>query len=392
LGSPVNPEFIRWLKSESANDLAVYSQTQTWCSLPVPPPSLDNKKITAGFSSRGLSNNSVTLDWNHGSFQAGLMPLQGLDGRPAATLASFQPIKQTLTVVGSPQKNLARQGRWFLFMGLLLAAAAAWQFMAPFNRLLSAVDKIKTGSLNIDLPLNRPDEWGQLARSLQEMAGQIKDKERVSLILGKVVSPKIARNILEAKDLFALKGERREVTLLHADLRGFNALSENMAPPILVEALNQYFTLINEAVFKHEGMMDKFIGETALALWGAPFTHDDKELRAVQTALEIQESLKDFNISRIKKGHPPFTIGIGIHTGLVVSGNLGSDKRSDYTVIGDPLHIAARLCAMANPGQTVVSEETYQKIKGQVEARALNPIAVKGSLEPLKTYEIIEFV
>ncbi len=390
LGALVNDDLIRRLKSESINDLAIYSQAQTWCSSTVPPPSLDYPKMMAGFSSNGRSNNSVPVDWNHGSYLAGLIPLEGLDGRPAAYLSSFQPIKQTLTVVGFPQKNLARQGRWFLFMGVLLAAAAAWQFMAPFNRLLSAVDKIKTGSQNIDLPLNRPDEWGRLARSLQEMTNQLKEKERVSLILGKVVSPKIARNILEAKDLFALKGERREVTLLHADLRGFNTLSENMPPPALVEALNQYFTLINEAVFKHEGMMDKFIGETAIALWGAPFTHDDKERRAVQTALEIQESLKDFNISRIKKGNPPFTLGIGIHTGLVVSGNLGSDKRSDYTVIGDPLHVAARLCAMAAPGQTVVSEETYQKIKGQVKARTLNPIVIKGSLEPLKTYEITE--
>jgi adenylate cyclase len=139
-------------------------------------------------------------------------------------------------------------------------------------------------------------------------------------------------------------------------------------------------------------MLDRFIGDTAIAVWGVPFTHEDKELRAVRTALEIQEALKDFNISRIKKGSPPFTIAIGIHTGMVVAGNLGSEKRNDYTIIGDPLHIVARLCAMASPGQTVVSDETYQKIKPGVKANPLNPIAVKGSMESLKTYEITQLL
>jgi adenylate cyclase len=216
----------------------------------------------------------------------------------------------------------------------------------------------------------------------------IREKDRISLVLGKVVSPQVAKNILEANDLFALKGERRECTLLYADLRGFNTLSENMAPQTLVEALNQYFSLINEVVFKHEGMLDRFIGDTAIAIWGAPLAPEDKEWRAIQAALEIQDSLKDFNISRIKKGHPPFTIGIGIHTGTVVAGNLGSDKHSDYTVIGDPLHVAERLCAMAAPGQTVVSEETYLKVKGLIKVNPLNSIAVKGSMESLKTFEI----
>ena len=165
-----------------------------------------------------------------------------------------------------------------------------------------------------------------------------------------------------------------------------------MPPEALVEALNQYFSIINEVVFKYEGMLDKFIGDTAIAVWGAPFTHEDKEVRAVKAALEIQEGLREFNISRIKTGHPPFTVGIGIHTGQVVAGNLGSNKRFDYSIIGEPLHVAARLCSMAAPGQTIVSAETYEKVSPSVKANALNPIAVKGSLEPLKTFEITQWV
>jgi adenylate cyclase len=159
-----------------------------------------------------------------------------------------------------------------------------------------------------------------------------------------------------------------------------------------VEALNQYFTIINELVFKYEGMLDRFMGDSAMAVWGAPFTHDDKEWRAVKAALEIQEALKDFNISRIKKGYPPFTVGIGIHTGWVVAGNLGSKQHYDYSIIGESLHVVSRLCSMAAPGQTVVSGETYEKVLHGVKGNPLNPIAVKGSMEPLNTYEITELL
>ncbi len=119
-----------------------------------------------------------------------------------------------------------------------------------------------------------------------------------------------------------------------------------------------------------------------------------KELRSSEDlALEIQEALKEFNISRIKKGHPPFTIGIGIHTGLVVAGNLGSERTHMITRLSGTLFmLVARLCAMASPGQTVVSDETYQKIKSMVKANPLNPIAVKGSMESLKTYEITQLL
>ncbi|HJT23211.1 MAG TPA: adenylate/guanylate cyclase domain-containing protein, partial [bacterium] len=145
-------------------------------------------------------------------------------------------------------------------------------------------------------------------------------------------------------------------------------------------------------VFKYEGMLDKFIGDTAIAVWGAPFSHEDKETRAIKAALEIQEGLKEFNISRIKTGHPSFTVGIGIHTGLVVTGNLGSNKRFDYSIIGEPLHVVSRLCAMAAPGQIITSMETYEKIRPLVKANPMNPIAVKGTLEPLKTFEIIQLL
>ncbi len=383
-GTRMDKAFLDNLKTEAVNDVAFYSQAQTLCTKAGPLPPLDPKTLSP--------RDHPALQWQGAAYLAGAVPFFGLDSKIAGYGVVFQPVKQTLTVGGSLWKDLWEAGFLVSFLALLGALVFLWRWMIPFHQLRGAVERMAQGDWNAFLPVRRPDEWGLMARGLQEMAESLREKERVSLVLGKVVDPQAAKKILGDKDYFALKGERRECTLLQADLKGFNTLSENMAPEALVEALNRYFSLINEIVFKYEGMLDKFMGDAALAVWGAPFTHPDKEWRAVRAALEIQEALKEFNISRIKTGHPPFTVGIGIHTGTVVSGNLGSDRRPDYSVIGEPLHVAGRLCSMAAPGQTVVSDETHEKISAWVKAKPLNPIAVKGSLESLKTYEVIQFL
>lgn len=380
-GMKIDRDFLKNLKSTSPDEMAFYSQGQTLCTGSIPlPPTLPQ-------------NAPMTVQWGHSPYLAGAFPLLGLDGKTVmGSLILFQPIKQGLTIEGVPQKSLIKTGLLLLLITVLCALGFLWLFMGPFNKLVAAIDQITRGDFNVSLPSGRPDELGRMARSLKEMIESLQERDRISLVLGKVVDPQAAKKILADKDYFALKGERRECTLLQADLKAFNTLSENMPPEALVEALNQYFSIINESVFKYEGMLDKFIGDTAIAVWGAPFSHEDKEERAIKAALEIQDGLKDFNISRIKTGHPPFTVGIGIHTGAVVAGNLGSNKRFDYSIIGEPLHVVSRLCAMAAPGQIIASVETYDKIRPLVKANPMNPIAVKGSLEPLKTYEVTQLL
>ncbi|HET9870551.1 MAG TPA: adenylate/guanylate cyclase domain-containing protein, partial [bacterium] len=194
------------------------------------------------------------------------------------------------------------------------------------------------------------------------------------------------------RDHFALKGERRECTLLYAELKGFNPLSENLAPDRLVEVLNQYFSLAHGAVFQQEGMLDKFMGESFLAVWGAPFIHEDKEARAVKAAQEIHASLKELNLERVKKGQAAFQWGIGVFTGQVVTGNLGSNRRNDYTVIGPAAETARKLCAKAAPGQTLVDRGTYDKVESLVRVQELEAMVLPGVPEPLQVYEVVELI
>ena len=254
--------------------------------------------------------------------------------------------------------------------------------------MLKGVQEVGQGNLNVQVPVKSRDELGILANSFNQMITGLKEKERVTNILGKYVSPEVAKKILESGEGVALKGERRECVIMFTDIRGFTAMSENMAPEKLVGDLNEYFTLMVDVVLKYQGTLDKFIGDAIMAVWGAPVPFEDKELRAVNCALEMQSALKRYNDEREKSGRPALTMGVGINTGIVVSGNLGSDKRTDYTVIGEEVNLASRLCSKALPGQTLISESTYRKLKGLIDVKPLEPIALKGFTEPVKVYEV----
>ncbi len=378
---------LKSFKNTAVNDIALYSQSQTWCTGSAPAPKINYPLFQKAIGLPAVSS----VPWGPATFLTQGLPLLGLDQKPAAYLAVFQPVKQIETVEGTPRKNISRTAILFLLLATVLVMVGIKHYLASFKRLLQSIDDISRGNLGVSIPGDPWTEWGQLGRALQEMLERLKEKERISLILGKVVDPQAARKILAEKDYFSLKGEKRECTLLRADLKGFNTLSENMAPEALVESLNQYFSVIKSMWFsKHEGMLDKFIGGTVIAVWGAPFTHEDKESRAVKAALEIQETLRNFNISRIKKeADPPFMVGIGIHTGTVVSGQPGFQPSITITASSEKLFWwRPAFVPWRHQGQIVVSEETYGKIKNDVKGAPLNPIAVKGDLEPLKTYAV----
>jgi class 3 adenylate cyclase len=290
------------------------------------------------------------------------------------------------------QKNLQQTIVIIGILGVVFAVGMAF-FIArritnPLNSLLLGVQEIGRGNLNAQVPLETHDELGVLAQSFNEMIQGLREKERVTNILGKYISPEVAKKVLSSGEGMALKGERRECVVMFTDIRGFTAFSENMAPEKIVADLNEYFSLMVDVVIKYEGTLDKFIGDAIMAVWGAPVPFEDKELRGVKAALEMQRALGQYNKARIDKNQTPLTMGIGLNSGVVVSGNLGSDKRTDYTVIGEEVNLASRLCSKAAPGQVLISEGMYRKLKGLVEVRPLDPIALKGFSEPVKVYEV----
>jgi class 3 adenylate cyclase/CHASE2 domain-containing sensor protein len=216
-------------------------------------------------------------------------------------------------------------------------------------------------------------------------------RRAVTAAFGLHVSPAIVTELLrhEGGAADALAGKRAKVTIFYSDIRGFTAMSEKLAPEAVYEQLNEYFEAMCEVIFKYGGYVDKFIGDCIMAVFSAPNPTPEDARKAVQAALEQQELITTLARRWGEAGKPPLAVGMGINTGYVVMGNLGSQRRMNYTVIGDDVNIAARLYNLAKGGQIIISESTYEEVKDFFQLRELDPVMVKGKSEPLRTFEVL---
>jgi adenylate cyclase len=207
----------------------------------------------------------------------------------------------------------------------------------------------------------------------------------------KYVSKQIVDQLLENDDMLNLGGQEQEATILFSDIRGFTSMSETMPPNEVVETLNEYFNLMIEIIFKYNGTLDKIIGDALMVIYGAPNSTDKDTENAVLTAIEMQEKLIAFNQQRIIYSKLPITIGIGINRGKVISGNIGSRQQMNFTVIGDSVNLASRLCSVAKADEIIVSDAVWKQIKTNkvFKNRKLNPVKVKGKVKPIEIKEIL---
>lgn len=222
------------------------------------------------------------------------------------------------------------------------------------------------------------------ARSHEELSRRVIERQALERFL----SSSIVEKILANPDQVHLGGENQTVTILFADIRGFTRMSEKMEPMEVVELLNEYFTEMTDLVFENGGTLDKYLGDGLMAVFGAPLAKPDDSTRAVKTAMEMQRALARLNRDWEATGQRSLKIGLGINTGPVTAGNIGSARRMDYTVIGDAVNIASRLCANAAGGQILISESTHCTLNDRLPAQRLEPIRVKGKETPIEIYEI----
>lgn len=221
----------------------------------------------------------------------------------------------------------------------------------------------------------------------------ISQEKRMKSTMYRYLTPRVAEQVMALGDDALMVGERKEVTILFSDIRGYTTLTENLGAAEVVSLLNQYFGTMVEAVFNHEGTLDKFIGDALMAVFGAPLPlTDNHALRAVQSALEMRQRLAEFNRRRIIQEQPQIHIGIGISSGEVVSGNIGSQKRMDYTVIGDSVNLSSRLEGITKEYgcDIVLSEFTYRLCSEHIWVRELDKIRVKGKHQAVNIYELID--
>jgi adenylate cyclase len=218
---------------------------------------------------------------------------------------------------------------------------------------------------------------------------KIEEETKTRAQFQRLLSPNLVEQLVAGKLHLEKGGELREVTILISDIRGFTAMSEKKEPAEIVHMLNEYFELMVEILFRAQGTLDKYVGDEIMALFGAPVDMPDAAVHAVRCAVDMHKALREFNRTRVAEGQEPIKIGIGINTGRVITGAIGSSRTLQYTAIGDAVNTASRLCSIAKPGEIIVSETTLRRIAGHVDFQELPPVRLKGKEQEQQVFNVV---
>jgi len=351
---------------------------------------LTNKSISAAIQD---PETSVTWKWQ---------PLTGL--RRQSVVSFIEPVVFQNVVAGYAMVTFSESGLeqstrravqaisgatlLIIALSIVMSFALGRRITQPIDRLVEASRAIGNGEFTFRFKDRRKDELGLLMQAFNEMAEGMLEKSQVKSALSRYVSPGVARQILSNLDDVGLSGKRIEGTVLFADITGFTKLSEQIKPEELVSMLNRFFTLITCACSVNHGIVDKYMGDGVMLVFGAPEPDNDHAFHAVSCALLIQKLISKENLRRGEQGLDPVNLRIGINTGTMLAGNMGSSDRMEYTVVGDTVNLASRLCGITNSEQIVISREMYLRddVRNRVLAGEYQSIRLRGISKPVNTY------
>src|SRR5215470_6116618 len=263
-----------------------------------------------------------------------------------------------------------------------------WRVTRPISALTGGVARVASGDLSLALPVRSSDEMGQLTRAFNEMVEGLRQRDFIRATFGRYVSPEVAKTLLESPEGLKFGGEKREITVLMSDLRGYTQFAEQGDPAWVMDMLNDYLARMTDIIIAYGGTINEFIGDAIFAVYGAPIPHPDHAERAAASALAMQGAMADINRLNAEHGRPRFEMGIGINTGEAVVGNIGSEQRAKYAVVGAAVNLAARVEGCTVGGQIFLSPATYERIRDLAEIAPPVPVEVKGIAEPLLLYEL----
>lgn len=288
-------------------------------------------------------------------------------------------------------------GKFALIASMIIAGIMAF-FLGRFssrslNRILDGIASIEREEYDVKISMKSHDEYADLAFSIEQMARGLKERERLKLSFASYVSQHILEKILEPGTSLHLEGQRKKITVLFTDIRDFTKLAETLPAEEVVSLLNEYFAKMFDIIFESGGTLDKFVEDSIMVEFGAPLEDEKQETHAIETAISMQKELKLLNEKWKAQGKPQIEMGIGIHTGNAVVGNIGSERRMEYTAIGDTVNVASRLeqetKVLLKP--ILVSEETWKGAESQFEAESLGELELRGRKEKIRVYAIRDY-
>ncbi len=277
-----------------------------------------------------------------------------------------------------------------LALGLLLFGFASSRMLRLLRSLTSASEEVSRGNLDVSLPAKRGhDEVGRLAASFEGMIEGLKQRDFIRDTFGRYISEEIVDELLNSPDGLKLGGEVREVTFLVSDLRGFTALSSRLKPDEVIDVVNRFLEPMVETITRYKGTVDEFQGDGILAFFGAPLAAPDDPARAVACAVQMQCALEGINEEQRARGLPELHMGIGVNTGEVIVGNIGSEKRTKYGAMGTTINMAYRIESHTVSGQVLISPETHSRTADLLKVGEVQDLRFKGLEEPVRVYEVL---
>ncbi len=302
----------------------------------------------------------------------------------------FQPAAQVCVYSQRPLEEEETQLRNRILQIGLVALACAMLFILfvtrgmvrPLRALVASAEQIRLGNYDVQVPVTSRDEIGQLANSFNEMADGLKLNQKYQRLLSQVADRRVAEELMNNEA--ALGGELREVSVLFCDIRGFTSLTAPMEPGEIIALLNEHMSVLTAIVHEHGGVVDKFVGDMIMALFGAPSAHGDDAKRSVQCAQRMIQCRDELNAHGQWQVH----VGIGIATGTVVAGCMGSEERLDYTVLGERVNLASRLCSAAVEGEVLIDANTADKLPPEVQTTQVTDLSLKGFPDSLVAYRL----
>jgi class 3 adenylate cyclase len=275
------------------------------------------------------------------------------------------------------------------FSGGVLNRVVSRSIVEPLENMLGAVDKIRNGDYDTRIKVVGNDEIGVLGDAGNEMIKGLAEREQLRNTFGKYVTPEIRDEILSGR--IPLEGDRRVATVLFADLRNFTPFVENNPPEEVIAGMRAYFTAMHRAIRRHKGLVLQFVGDEIEAVFGVPVHFPDHADAAVRASLDMRMELKKLNLERSALGKPPFSHGIGIHSGKVLAGNSGSEEQSAYSLIGNTVNVASRIQALTKElgCDILVSQETLERLEASFQMDKQPPKLLKGYSRPVIVHRIL---
>ena len=340
------------------------------------------------FDAAQASRRFVRDQW--GTWLTALVPIRDRSGKSIGLLGVDVDARD---VVGRLQLLLLSAVAAMLFslcLAVGLAVVESRRVTRPLTVVCDAVRAVGQGKLDTRVDIEGSDEFAELAGAINEMVVGLRQREDLRSTLVRYVSREVADDILASGKMAEIKGERRKITVLFADVRGFTSLSENMSPEEVVSFLNEYFDKMIDAIFRYKGTLNKFLGDGLMAMFGAPADDPYQEEHAIRAALEMQQSVQDLGEKFRRRHGVEFRIGIGINTGVAVVGNIGSTQRMDYTAIGDTVNTASRLETKTKELMVdiLVSDYTHVAVRNLFRFKKGTLLQVKGKADPIQVFSV----